>query len=84
MADDPPLKPLHSAETLIESKLSLFAKLPTDKLMESLKPGTAGALKARPDGTIMDGHHRIRILRDRGFDVNKLPREMISRKDEQP
>jgi hypothetical protein len=36
-----------------------------------------GALKARPDGTIIDGHHRIKVLRERGIDVDGLPREMV-------
>jgi hypothetical protein len=45
--------------------------------MESLKPGQQGSLKTRPDGTIVDGHHRIKILRDRGFDVDSLPRETV-------
>ena len=34
-------------------------------------------LKAHPDGTMVDGHHRIKILRDRGIDVDSLPREII-------
>jgi len=34
-------------------------------------------LKARPDGTVIDLHHRVKILRDRGVDVHRLPREII-------
>jgi hypothetical protein len=26
---------------------------------------------------MIDGHHRIKILRDRGVDVDALPREII-------
>ena len=33
-------------------------------LPESLEPGSPGALKARPDGTVLDGHHRIVVLRE--------------------
>jgi len=49
----------------------------TDALIESLKPGQAGALKTRPDGTVIDGHHRVNVLRNRGVDVDTLPREII-------
>ncbi len=45
--------------------------------MDSLRPGQPGALKVRRDGTVIDGHHRIKVLRDRGFDVDSLPREVI-------
>lgn len=78
MADQqPPLKPLHADETLIPSKLDKYRKLSNDDLIESLMPGRPASLKARPDGTIVDGHHRIRILRDRGVDVDALPREVV-------
>ena len=49
--------------------------------MESLRPGQAGALKVKRDGTMIDGHHRIKVLRDRGVDVDTLPRELF---DEEP
>lgn len=75
----PPLKPLHSDESLIRIKLEQFRKLSTEELIESLKPENAGALKTKPDGTIMDGHHRIKILRERGIDVDALPREIWER-----
>jgi hypothetical protein len=62
---------------LSPAKLEFFGKWSTQQLIDSLKPGQKGSLKARPDGTILDGHHRIKILRDRGVDVNGLPREVI-------
>lgn len=74
-----PLKPLHSERVLSQPKLAQFTKLSTEDLIESLKPGQAGALKMRPDGTVLDGHHRIKVLRDRGVDVDGLPRELISK-----
>jgi hypothetical protein len=72
-----PLTPLHPDEKLILLKLEQYSQLTTEMLIQSLKPGTEGSLKVRPDGTILDGHHRIKILRDRGLDVNLLPREVI-------
>jgi hypothetical protein len=58
-------------------KLELFRKVETQVLVDSLKPGQAGSLKARPDGTLLDGHHRVRILSERGIDINALPREIL-------
>lgn len=60
-----------------QAKLDGYARRSTEELIESLKPGKNDALKARPDGTMVDGHHRIKILRDRGIDVDALPREII-------
>ena len=78
----PTLKPLHSEGSLRTIKLEMFAKLSTEALIGSLKPGEHGSLKVRPDGTMIDGHHRIRVLRSRGVDVDALPREIIRRKVE--
>ena len=58
-----------------------YAKETTPELINSLKPGQPGSLKTRPDGTMIDGHHRIKILRDRGVKVDALPREIISKED---
>jgi hypothetical protein len=63
--------------SLINLKLQIFCKLATEVLIDSLKPGQTGSLKARPDGTMVDGHHRIKVLRDRGIDVDSLPREIV-------
>jgi hypothetical protein len=74
-----PLKPLHPDESLSRAKLDQMAKTPTEALIESLTPGKPGSLKTRPDGTMVDGHHRIKILRDRGVDVDTLPREIVAK-----
>jgi hypothetical protein len=50
-------------------------------LRNSLLPGQKDCLKTRPDGTILDGHHRIYILRIRGVDVDALTREIILKED---
>ena len=73
----PPLVPLHPDEALVGSKLRKYRKLSDRELLDSLKPGQEGSLKARPDGTMVDGHHRIKVLRERGVDVNVLPREIV-------
>lgn len=75
----PPLKPVHTDSALLHLKLEKFRQLSTDELITSLLPGQPGALKVRPDGAILDGHHRIKVLRERGVNVDRLPREIIAR-----
>ena len=77
---NPPLKPLHPQSSLSRAKLAQLEKLTTDELRSSLAPGQQHSLKARPDGTMLDGHHRIHILRSRGVKVDALPRDIIARK----
>jgi len=72
-----PLKSLHPDTTLIQSKLDAFHKVPSDVLKRSLATGQPHCLKARSDGTMLDGHHRIYVLRSRGEDVDSLPREIV-------
>jgi hypothetical protein len=83
MADSeqfPPLKPIHPDDSLNAVKLAKFDRLSTEVLLASLVPGLdRGCLKTRPDGTILDGHHRICILRRRGVNVDILPREIIEK-----
>jgi hypothetical protein len=74
-AMQPPLKPSHPH--LVRLKIEQFDRLTTEALKKSLQPGQASCLKTRPDGTLLDGHHRVHILRIRGVDVNALPREII-------
>ncbi len=50
----------------------------TDRLIDSLRPGQPGALKARADGTVFEGHHRLVVLRERGVDIDTLPRELVT------
>jgi hypothetical protein len=76
---NPPLKSLHPDSSLSRPKLSKFEQQGTDLLIRSLIPGQRDSLKARPDGTILDGHHRIHVLRRRGVNVDALPREVIAK-----
>jgi len=78
----PPVKALHPDSSLVQSKLEYFKLQSIHQLQDSLRPGQKNCLKARPDGTILDGHHRIAILRLKGFDVDVLPREIITKEQE--
>ena len=77
--EPPRLKLLHNQEALIPAKLIQINLLSTEQLMDSLRPGKAHCLKTRPDGTILDGNHRIHILMNRNIDVDVLPREVIEK-----
>lgn len=79
----PPLKPLHPETSLIAAKVRFFETLSTDTLKQSLAPGQPNSLKTRPDGTILEGHHRVHVLRGRGEDVDRLPREIVARSGDQ-
>lgn len=78
----PPLKSLHPDSSINPVKLAQLARVSTEALRESLLPGREGCLKTRPEGTILDGHHRIHILRQRGVDVDALPREVVVKDQE--
>jgi hypothetical protein len=79
---EPPLRFLHSEAILSSVKLAQFRSHGTADLVQSLEPGQPGALKARPDGTVLEGHHRLAVLRERGVDVNALPREVLPRESD--
>ncbi len=74
---EPPLRFLHSEAILSPVKLAQLRSQPTADLVQSLEPGQPGALKARPDGTVLEGHHRLAVLRERGVEVDALPREVL-------
>jgi hypothetical protein len=77
----PTLKSLHPETSLSAAKLAQLQRLSSDELMTSLRPGERDCLKTRLDGTIIDGHHRIHVLRERGVEVDTLPREIVVKKD---
>lgn len=77
MTDQPPLRPLHPDSSLNAVKLAVFEKFTAERIKQSLEPGREHCLKTRPDGTNLDGHHRVHVLRGRGENVDALPREVI-------
>lgn len=82
MNERPPLQPLHPDYTLLALKLEKFRAMSNEMLIDSLRPNQPGSLKVRIDGTIIDGHHRVKVLRERNVDVDQLPREIIPRVNE--
>ena len=86
MADSPkfpPLKTLHPDSSLNPGKLATMDRLSNEALLSSLLPGLRDSLKTRRDGTILDGHHRVYLLRRRGVDVDRLPRDVVEKEQEQ-
>lgn len=77
----PPLKPLHPDTSLSPAKLAQMERLSTETLLLSLVPGQRDCVKARPDGVMLDGHHRSFVLRKRGVDVDVLQREIVVKRD---
>ncbi len=77
----PRLNPLHPDASLSPAKLGEMERRTSEALQHSLLPGQKDSLKTRPDGTILDGHHRLYILRRQGVDVDALPREIIVKED---
>ena len=77
----PPLRRIHSDRTLEtgSSRIALeyWRQQPTAAIVQSLQPGHIEALQVKPDGRIMNGNTRIKVLEERGFDINSLPREVI-------
>jgi hypothetical protein len=73
----PPLKSLHADSSLSVVKLDIFRKLSSEEILQWLKPGKPSSLKVRPDGTLIEGHHRVKVLRERGVNADSLPREVI-------
>ena len=75
----PKLKFLHSEDLMSSVKLEVFRRLSTDAIKSSLHPGQPGSLKVRADGTVLDGHHRLSVLIERGENIDQLPGEIIEK-----
>jgi hypothetical protein len=79
----PPLRPLHRDESLNKVKLAQFERLQSEELLRSLEPGPSNCLRTREDGTMLEGHCLIHVLRGRGVDVDALPRQIEEKRPEE-
>lgn len=78
----PPLHRIHPDSTYesdLEAKSSLeyWRTRPTVEIVDSLIPGGQDPLIAKADGRMMNGNTRTKVLEERGFDINGLPREVL-------
>jgi len=83
LAGDPPvpLQRIHLDSTYerdpeARRSLEYWRGKSTDTIVDSLKPGGPESLKTYPDGRLFNGNTRVKILEERGYDVNSLPRDM--------
>jgi len=66
---------LHPDTSLSKASLTYWQSKTTEQIVRSLAPGQRESLRVRADGLIMQGNTRIKILDERGYDVNSLPFE---------
>jgi hypothetical protein len=80
-SSNPPLQRIHSDAVYqsgsARTALEHWRKQPTSAIVDSLRPGQLESLKVKPDGRIMNGNTRIKVLEERGYDVQSLPRELV-------
>ena len=52
----------------------------TEEIVESLRPGPDNKepLRVKPDGRVAQGNTRIKMLEERDYPVNDLPRDELS------
>lgn len=65
---------MHPEGSLDVSTLQYHRRKNTDEIVASLEPDAGEPLLVKFDGTVMDGNTRIHVLRERGYDVDTLPR----------
>lgn len=67
------MAPRQLQSEFFEPILADFRGVDTERVMQSLAPGQRKALRVRRDGPIMNGNHRIAVLRERGIDAERPP-----------
>jgi hypothetical protein len=78
----PPLRRIHS-DALYEQNADARRSLEyhrtktAEEIVESLRPSHDESLKVKRDGRIFQGNTRIKVLEERGYPVNDLPREPV-------
>ena len=69
---------LHPDSSLSKAGLIFWRRRTTPEIIKSLAPGSPHCLKVKLNGIIMDGNTRIKVLEERGFDLESLPLEKYS------
>jgi len=78
----PPLRRIHESvydqDPTARNSLEYLRTRPTEEIVESLRkiPGREEYLIVKPDGRVMQGNTRIKVLQERGYPVDDLPREI--------
>jgi hypothetical protein len=80
----PPLRRIHSDALYDQSarargSLEYHRSRTTEEIVESLRPGSGPEeLRVKPDGRVYQGNTRIKVLQERGYPVDQLPREPVA------
>jgi hypothetical protein len=77
----PPLRRIHESvydqDPDARRSLEYHRTRPTDEIVQSLGLDQKEPLKAKPDGRVVQGNTRIKVLQERGYPVDDLPREIV-------
>jgi hypothetical protein len=75
----PPLRRLHDSvyeqSGTARSSLEYHRRKATQEIVESLRRGAPSPLIVKPDGTIVQGNTRIKVLEERGYPIDDLERD---------
>jgi hypothetical protein len=77
----PPLRRIHQSvyerDPRARSSLEYHRSRSTEEIVGSLRAGPENdePLMVKPDGRVFQGNTRIKVLEERGYPVNDLPRE---------
>jgi hypothetical protein len=79
--EQPRLRRIHPDSTYERGSakygLESIRRMSTYDIVDSLTPNSAEPLTVKLDGRIFDGNTRIKVLQERGYDINTLPRVII-------
>jgi hypothetical protein len=79
----PPLRRIHDAvyeqDRDARRSLEYHRSRTTEVLVQSLRPGpdNTEGLRVKADGRVFQGNARIKVLEERGYPVNDLPRDEV-------
>jgi RHS repeat-associated protein len=77
-SNEPDLQRIHPDSTYESGSakydLNSIRQMPSEDIVRSLAPGSPEPLTVGSDGRIFDGNTRVKVLQERGYDVNSLPR----------
>lgn len=79
----PPLRRIHDSiyeqDRDARRSLEYHRSRSTDEIVESLRPrpGNKEELRVKADGRVFQGNTRIKVLEERGYPVNDLPRDEL-------
>jgi RHS repeat-associated protein len=64
---------LHSLETTLGySQIDSVRQMTTEQIIQSLRPEGSQPMVVRSDGLLMNGNTRLRVLQERGFNIQEL------------